>query len=64
MMINIFPMEAKIAKCLTTFFLEHLKKKKWREREMKFSSIYKLINQVSLLFPDKRLNKSLTFTEE
>lgn len=32
MMINIFPMEAKIAKCLTTFFLEHLKKKK-TERE-------------------------------
>lgn len=27
MMINIFPMEAQIAKCLTTFFLEHLKKK-------------------------------------
>lgn len=26
---------------------------------MKFSSIYKLINQVSLLFPDKRINKSL-----
>lgn len=62
MMINIFPMEAKIAKCLTTFFLEHLKKK--REREMKFSSIYKLINQVSLLFPDKRINKSLTVSEE
>lgn len=56
-------MEAKIAKCLTTFFLEHLKKK-WREREMKFSSIYKLINQVSLLFPDKRINKSLTVSEE
>lgn len=32
MMINIFPMEAKIAKCLTTFFLEHLKKKK-KQRE-------------------------------
>lgn len=63
MIINIFPVEAKIAKCLTTFFLEHLKKKK-REREMKFSSIYKLINQVSLLFPDKRINKSLTVSEE
>lgn len=46
MMINIFPMEAKIAKCLTTFFLEHLKKKKNREREMKFSSIYKLIKSL------------------
>lgn len=32
MMINIFPMEAKIAKCLTTFFLELLKKKMERER--------------------------------
>lgn len=63
MMINIFPMEAKIAKCLTTFFLSTWKKK-WREREMKFSSIYKLINQVSLLFPDKRINKSLTVSEE
>lgn len=63
MMINIFPVEAKIAKCLTTFFLEHLKKK-WREREMKFFSIYKLINQVSLLFPDKHINKSLTVSEE
>lgn len=63
MIINIFPMEAKIAKCLATFFLEHLKKKN-REREMKFSSIYKLINQVSLLFPDKRINKSLTVSEE
>lgn len=31
-MINIFPMEAKIAKCLTTFFLEHLKKKTEREK--------------------------------
>lgn len=46
MMINIFPVEAKIAKCLTTFFLEHLKKKKQREREMKFSSIYKLIKSL------------------
>lgn len=63
MMINIFPMEAKIAKCLTTFFSWALEKKK-REREMKFSSIYKLINQVSLLFPDKRINKSLTVSEE
>lgn len=31
---------------------------------MNFSSIYKLINQVSLLFPDKRINKSLTVSEE
>lgn len=36
MMINIFPMEAKIAKCLTTFFLKHLKKKMERERNEVF----------------------------
>lgn len=43
MMINIFFMEVKIVKCLIIFFFEYLKKK-WREREMKFFFIYKLIN--------------------